>query len=460
MRLLGFEISRTKASPQGALVPVPGSRGGGWWSILEPFTGAWQRNISQSTESVLTYHAVYSCVTLIAADIAKMRLRLVERDKHGIWTEVDIPAFSPVLRKQNAYQNRIAFVEQWIISKLLHGNAYVLKERDSRGVVVRLYVLDPTRVRPLVAPDGAVYYRLSKDNLSGAEDGEIVPASEIIHDVMVPLFHPLVGVSPLTACGVAAVQGLAIQRASSKFFQNSAVPSGVLTAPGSIAQETADRLKEAWEQRYSGDNAGKVAVLGDGLKFESMAMKATDAQMIEQLKWSAETVCSAFHVPPYMAGVGAMPTYNNIEALSQQYYSQCLQILIESIELCLDEGLGLDAKKDGKVYGTEFDLDDLLRMDTATSVKTFGEATQRGMTVNEFRRKLNLPPMEGGDVPYLQEQMWPLAQLKDRPTPGSAGSDAPLSLPRPNEGEPAADDDADAEKLIASFTRKALAHAA
>jgi phage portal protein BeeE len=59
-----------------------------------------------------------------------------------------------VLRKPNRYQNRIKFVETWIASKLLHGNAYILKERDNRGVVVALYVLDPHRVKPLVAPDG------------------------------------------------------------------------------------------------------------------------------------------------------------------------------------------------------------------------------------------------------------------------------------------------------------------
>jgi phage portal protein BeeE len=71
-----------------------------------------------------------------------------------------------------------------------------------------MYVLDPFRTKPLVAPDGSVYYQLSKDNLAGVEDAVTVPASEIIHDTMTPLYHPLCGVSPLYACGVAASQGL------------------------------------------------------------------------------------------------------------------------------------------------------------------------------------------------------------------------------------------------------------
>jgi HK97 family phage portal protein len=137
------------------------------------------------------------------------------------------------------------------------------------------------------------------------------------------------------------VLGSHIQRSSSRFFENGATPGGVLVAPGKISKETADRLKADWASNYGGENTGKLAVLGDGLKFEQMAMTAVDAQLIEQLKLSAETVCSAFHVPGHMVGVGPAPTYNNVESLNQQYYTQCLQTHVESIELSLDEGLGL-----------------------------------------------------------------------------------------------------------------------
>lgn len=80
-------------------------------------------------------------------------------------------------------------------------------------------------------------------------------------------------------------------------------------------------------------------------------------------------VCSTFHVPPYKIGIGQMPTYNNIQSLNLQYYSEALQILIESAELCLDEGLGIGegVRNGGHEYGTEFDLDGLLRMDSVGS---------------------------------------------------------------------------------------------
>lgn len=417
MRLFGLNITRAN-NPVPTAAP-PSSRGGWWPVVREPFTGAWQRNMEIRYESVLTYHAVYACVTLIASDVAKCRNRLVERDRSdGIWREVDVPAFSPVLRKPNRMQNRIKFFEQWIVSKLLHGNTYILKQRDGRGNVVAMYILDPLRTKPLVAPDGGIYYQLGHDNLSGLYDTAgttvTVPASEIIHDVMVPLYHPLCGVSPLTASGIAAVQGLAIQRNSTRFFENFSQPGGVLTAPGAIDDDTAARLKKHWEDNYGGDNVGNVAVLGDGLKFEQTAVKAIDAQLIEQLRWTAEVVCSTFHVPAYKVGVGPPPAYNNIEALERNYYSQCLQKLFECIELCLDEGLGL-TEHAAHDYGTEFDLDDLLRMDTATLVEAEAKAVGAGIKKpNESRFRLNLEPVEGGDTPYLQQQNYGLGALAKR----------------------------------------------
>ncbi|WP_226576544.1 phage portal protein [Acuticoccus sediminis] len=436
-----------------ALHSVDSNRG--WWPIIrESFSGAWQQNAEVNVNSVLSYNAVFACQTLIASDIAKLRLKLVKRDSDDIWTEVQNPAYSPVLRKPNAWQNRIQFFECWVLSKLQRGNAYILKERDQRGVVTRLHVLDPTHVTPLVADDGSVFYELRSDLLAGIDEAVRVPAREIIHDRFNCFYHPLVGLSPIFANGLAATNGLAIQSQATRFFQNGSSPGGVLTAPGAISDETAARLKEHWETNYTGANIGKIAVLGDGLKYEPMAVKATDAQLIEQLKWSADVVCSTYHVPPYKIGLGQMPSYNNIQALNTEYYSQCLQILIESIELCIDEGLGM---ADG--VGVEFDIDNLLRMDSVTQVNALKEAVSAGiMAPNEARSKLGLGAVEGGSAPYLQQQNYSLEALARRDAqedPFAARSsvpDAPAA-----EDETQAEEDRAANDNMAEEAAKALA---
>jgi HK97 family phage portal protein len=409
---------------QTALRPVDNSWRGGWFRVLESYSGAWQQNVVLDRDTVLTYSAVYACITLIAQDIGKLRIKLVEQQPSGIWKEIHNPAYSPVLRKPNRYQTRVKFIEHWVSSKLIHGNAYALKQRDDRNIVVALYLLDPTRVTVLVSDDGSVFYRLKSDNLGRLPAEVTVPAREIIHDPMVPLFHPLCGVSPLTACGLAALQGLRIQNNSAVFFGNSSNPGGIITAPGAISDEAAAQLREQWNTSYTGANAGKVAVLGDGLKFEQMAVNATDAQLIEQLKWTAETVASCFHIPPYMIGIGPMPTYNNIEALNQQYYNQCLQSLLENLELSLDEGL--DMVSAHLSLGTEFDLKGLLRMDTATRYKAHSDAIGGGwLAPNEARLDEDLPPAEGGDSPMMQQQQFSLEALAER------DQDQPFAKPLP-----------------------------
>jgi HK97 family phage portal protein len=423
MKLFGLEI--TKASPQ----PVPENPRGWWPVVRESFAGAWQQNVTVDAQAVLANHAVFACMTLIASDIAKNRVKLVAKDSNGIWSETENTAHSPVLRKPNRYQTRIQFWENWVLSKLSRGNAYILKQRDNRNVVVALYVLDPNRCKPMVTPDGAVYYELRNDNLAGLEEDTIlVPASEIIHDRFNCLFHPLVGISPIYANGLAATQALSIQNNSATFFGNASKPGGLLIAPGRIDPENAIRLKEYWDTNFTGASAGKIAVLGDGLKYEGMSVNPVDAQLIEQLKWTAEVVCSTFHVPPYKIGVGALPSYNNVQALNVEYYSQCLQSHIEAIEVLLDEGLAT-----GDKLGTEFDLENLLRMDAATQMDVL-EKSKGKLTVNEQRAKLDRKPVEGGDTVYLQEQDHSLEWLSRRDAEPIA-TETPPAVPA-NDDEP------------------------
>lgn len=428
-----------------ALSSVPPVRGGGWLTIFESFAGAWQANVTVDREAVLANPYIFRCQSMISRDIAKLRIKLV-RKAGGIWSEVETSdARGVVLRKPNRFQTRNQFVECWLLSKLARGNTYVLKSRDNRNVVTGLYVLDPMRVQVLVSDGGEVFYRLSSDNLVGVGEDVTVPASEIIHDRWNCLFHPLVGISPIWANALSATQAQKISEGSASFFANQSRPGGVLSAPGKISDETATRLKEAFEKGYSGENAGRIAVVGDGLTFHQLTVTADDAQLVEQLKWTAETIAATYGVPLYKLGLGAMPTANNLQALNVEYYSQALQGLIEDAEVCLDEGLGFD----GTSVGTEFEVDGLLRMDSQTQMEVLKTGVGAAIfTPNEARARMDMAPKTGGDSPYLQEQNYSLEALAKRDAkedPWAKGATtAPQAAPQPS--PPIADPDDDARK--------------
>ena len=429
---------------------------GAWQTIFEWKPFAWQQELTPTqTNRITSNWAVFACVTLIASDVAKMYGKVVRFSRDlKIWEPTDLRF--KLIAAPNRYQTWPEFVMSWVFSLLLWGNTYVLKQRNGEGHVDALYVLDPCRVTPLVAEDGGIYYRLSDDNMAPldpvalAEGQVVVPASEMIHDRMYALFHPLIGISPIYACGLAARQGTSIQANMEKLFTNMSRPSGILTAPGHIRNDTATRIKDRWQTNYGGDNYGKVAVLGDDLKYQPIVVNPADAQVIEQLKFSGEMICACFHVPPYKLGLGQMPTVNNVAALNQQYLDQCLQIIVEKMERRLDVGLELPSD-----HAFWLDETALLRMDPQTRGLANSEAIKGNWKqINEVRRGEDLPPVEGGDSIWMQQQNYSLSALVKRDAQEDPFGTTKPATPPATPTEPTTADDV--EKRNADSRRRSL----
>jgi phage portal protein BeeE len=111
------------------------------------------------------------------------------------------------------------------------------------------------------------------------------------------------------------------------------------------------------------------------------------------------------------------------------------------------------------------DLDGLWRMDTATMVRTLGEGVRGAIyTPDEARKRLNLPPIVGGDQCYLQVQNFSLAALAKRDALENPFEPATSTPPPETDPKPAnPDDDGAAKALVetAAFIetlRKGLSH--
>lgn len=435
MRIFGLEIKRAQLSP------VPGGGGSGWFRIKEAFSGAWQMNVEEKHATVLCYPTLYACLNRIASDIGKLPFLLMRQDANGIWVpDTDNTAFWPFLRKPNNYQTQQQFREAWILSKLQQGNTYVLKERDARGVVRRGYVLDPCSVLPMVSDSGDVYYQLNystAQNLLPAKypsEQLIIPASEIFHDRLNCFHHQLIGVPPLCAAHWPAVKNLKILRDATRFFTNGANPGGILSAPAGMSDEDAQAVKDYWNTSFQGENAGKVAVIGADMKFTPFAFKAADSQLVEQMRYSDEQICQPFGIPPFKIGIGSIPAGLGVDAINQLYYSDALQAHIEAMENLLDEGMDIPAEQ-----AIELDLEPLLRMDVGKQADV--ETKLVGGMIkapNEARKRFNLPPLDGGDTVYGQQQDFPLSELaknKIESMPATAPAEPELPANDDDEGD-------------------------
>src|SRR5699024_12357061 len=130
-------------------------------TLFRSYSGAWQKNDELKRGDLTCYPTLYACLNRISTDIGKLPFLLKRKDEHGIWRPTEISAYSPVLRKPNGYQTAQQFREAWMLSKLMDGNTFVLKQRDESNKVRALYVLDPARVEPLVSVAVRVFLRMN-----------------------------------------------------------------------------------------------------------------------------------------------------------------------------------------------------------------------------------------------------------------------------------------------------------
>lgn len=391
----------------------------GWHRLIETYPGQWQAGIVQPdpTDQLLRFGAVFAATTMIASDIAKMRPTLELRMPDGTWQEAgeSMPA-AELLRRPNRYSTWSAFLERWMYCRLLHGNVYCAKEVDEAGRTMGLHLLNPSTTKVIVSADGGCYYGLHTDPLAQVDAPVIVRASALVHDRQHTLFHPLVGQSTISAAAAAGTFGAKIQAQSTQFFTNMSRPSGQLTTDQELGDETAERLKADFERGFAGGFIGRLLVSGSGLKYEPLSVPAHDAQLIEQLQWTGADVARVFGIPAYRLGIGDLPSYQNISQLTLDYYSRCLLTPITAIELALAEALELPTR-----MRVRLDTSALLRMDPLTRADAAAKLVGAGILApNEARRNENLGPVDGGDVPFMQQQMWQIGQLAGRSAPTDA----------------------------------------
>ena len=102
----------------------------------------------------------------------------------------------------------------------------------------------------------------------------------------------------------------------------------------------------------------------------------------------------------------------------------------------LDDGLGLTETG----HRTEFDLDELMRMDTKAQIEMLTKASGGAyMKPNEARAKFSMLPTVGGDTIYKQQQEYSLGALAKRDA-----KDDPFGKAQPKtpDAKPSADDEA------------------
>lgn len=346
---------------------------------------------SKSAESIA---AVFGCVQALSESTACLPLHVYQRTESGERIRADDHPLAHVLRNPNPHQSGMAFREAMTASVLLHGNGYARIERDRAGDLIGLHPMNPRSVT-VVALDSGRYrfdYTDSRGHIQRLMDDEVLHLADRAEP------GSIVGKSRIAIARDTLGLGLSLREHGASTFRNGARLSGVLKTPHILDSGSAERIGSSWREQFGGtENAGRVAVLENGLEFQAMSMTLEDAAWIAGQQLNTEEVCRIFRVPPTMVGDLRHGSYQNTAELGSQFVRYSLQRWIAMWEHEVSRQLlGPIARRR---YHAEHSVEGLLRGNPEARADFYGKAIASGwMTVDEVRRLENLPARGDDDA--------------------------------------------------------------
>lgn len=358
--------------------------------------------------------AVYACVRILAEAIASLPLHVYEYQNDGGKKLVhDHPLYYLLHDEPNPEMTSFVFRETLMSHLLIWGNAYAQIIRDGAGRVLGLYPLLPDKMEVQRDDRGNIYYvysRNSDENPMFKEYGNIKLKAEDVLHIPGLGFDGLIGYSPIAMAKNAVGMTLACEEYGASFFANGANPGGVLEHPGVLKDPS--KVRESWNSVYRGvNNAHKIAVLEEGMKYQQIGIPPEEAQFLETRKFQINEIARLYRIPPHMVGDLDKSSFSNIEQQSLEFVKYTLDPWVIRWEQSLQRSLLLPGEK-GK-YFIKLNVDGLLRGDYQSRMNGYAVGRQNGwFSANDIREMENMNPIpdeEGGNLYLVNGAMTKLA---------------------------------------------------
>lgn len=358
--------------------------------------------------------AVYACVRILAEAVASLPLHVYEyQDDGGKKLVHDHPLYYLLHDEPNPEMTSFVFRETLMSHLLIWGNAYAQIIRDGAGRVLGLYPLLPDKMDVQRDDKGNIYYvysRNSDENPMFKEYGNIKLKAEDVLHIPGLGFDGLIGYSPIAMAKNAVGMTLACEEYGASFFANGANPGGVLEHPGVLKDPS--KVRESWNSVYRGvNNAHKIAVLEEGMKYQQIGIPPEEAQFLETRKFQINEIARLYRIPPHMVGDLDKSSFSNIEQQSLEFVKYTLDPWVFRWEQSLQRSLLLPGEK-GK-YFIKLNVDGLLRGDYQSRMNGYAVGRQNGwFSANDIREMENMNPIpdeEGGNLYLINGAMTKLA---------------------------------------------------
>lgn len=357
--------------------------------------------------------AVYACVRILAETVASLPLHVYEYKDGGKELVHAHPLYYLLHDEPNPEMTSFVFRETLMSHLLIWGNAYAQIVRDGSGKVLGLYPLLPNKMDVDRDNRGRIYYVYSRDtneNPMFKDYGDIKLRAEDVLHIPGLGFDGLIGYSPIAMAKNAVGMTLACEEYGASFFANGANPGGVLEHPGVLKDPS--KVRESWNSVYRGtNNAHKIAVLEEGMKYQQIGIPPEEAQFLETRKFQINEIARLYRIPPHMVGDLEKSSFSNIEQQSLEFVKYTLDPWVIRWEQSLQKALLLPGEKNK--YFIKLNVDGLLRGDYQSRMNGYATGRQNGwFSANDIREMENMNPIsdeEGGNLYLINGAMTKLA---------------------------------------------------
>lgn len=369
--------------------------------------------------------AVYACVEVLAKSLAMLPLEPYRRDECGHHSVAADHRLHPVLGlTPNPVMTRYTLVELLVRSMLLQGNGYAFIERDAQLRPVALHYLPAGDV---TVNAGAYINEPPTYTVAGL--ALPVPAEDMIHIVNYS-DDGVTGVSTLRHAIKSTELASYAQGTALRFYESGGAVSGLLSTENPLTEKQQQEIREAWRAQYGNGNGSGIAVLTRGMKYQAISVPPQDAQLLESRKYSTEEICRFFQVAPQKIFDYTHSSYSTVEATESAFLNDTLLPLIVRFEQEMSRKLFTPAEL-AAGYCVKFNTSGLMRADKAGQASYYSTMFNIGaLSVNDIRRDIDLPHVEGGDRHFVQVNLMELQHAgqgegKNTAAPAADSSGAP-----------------------------------
>jgi len=363
--------------------------------------------LSTGASSAMKVAAVNACVEIRSDSIGKLPLYIMDRTTKKHLDDHYLKYLLAV--RPNEAMTPFVFKKLMETYRLLWGNAYAAIVRSPKtGIPIELIPLPADYVTPIQATDGSLWYVYSDPNSRMVRK---IRSWDIIH-LKAYTEDGIHGISVLSRASEIIDNARAQQQFEGKFYTQNARPSGILAVEHvDLSKPAKDKIREEWNSIYSGvDNAFKIAVLDNGIKYQQISMSQKDAQFIESKTVGIEDIARFFNVPLYKLQAGKQ-SYSSNEQNAIEYVVSGLHPSVTQYEEEYTFKLLFDTEI-RKGLEVRVNMNAELRGDMNARGKWYTDMRNNGAySVNDILDFEDLPAVPGGDTRIAPLNSVPLEKM-------------------------------------------------